>query len=176
MGFRFAIPWRSGNIVASGDGRPSPAPIPQSRALPPKARSYAYRSSAQPQRSGDDPGVVSPLPTRGTQIDETSAPGSARVIDADSFSPGRSFLGHTEDGLNNGRPPNRIDRGTTARNRGKVAVMGTPAGTDGWPYDGNALFIPHQVIPRRPITVTPFQRTIDTGLTVSAPSIGGPVS
>lgn len=175
MGFRFAIPWRSGNIVASGDGRRSPVVTRRGNVGAVKARSYGYRSSAVQPVAGDDPGVNTLPPTRGAQNDYNTVPGSAAIIDADAFSPGRSFMGRTEDSLNTGRPPNRIDRETTARNRGKIGVGAFPGGIAGWPYDGNALFIPHQTIPRRPITVTPFQRTIDTSVTVSAPSIGSPV-
>lgn len=180
MAFRFAIPWRSGNVVTSGDGRRAPVPVRRGNVAPARARSYGYRSTAQQPPSGNDPGVTTPLPRRGAQADTTSSPASTRRIDGDALAPvsagQRSYLAHTEDDLNTGPVPNRIDRGTTARNAGKIGVGAYPAGIAGWPYDGNAMFIPHLVIPRRPITVTPFQRTIDTSVTVSAPAIGGPLS
>lgn len=175
MTFRFSLPGSSTRNVPSGSGRPSPVPQRRQNQGAIKARSYGYRSGAVPMATGDDPGITSPLPLRGQQSDAINDPRSMRVIDSDAFSPGRAFMGRTEDALNTGRPPNRIDRGTTARNAGRIGVGGFPAGIGGWPYDGNAMFIPHQTIPRRPITVTPFQRTIDSGLTVSAAPIGGPI-
>lgn len=176
MGFRISIPGIGNRQVETGNGRPSPEPTVRQNAGAIKARSYGYRSGAAPLARTGTIGSDKPLPRRGSQRDEISVPASVAVVDGDSFSPGRGYMGRTEDALNTGRPPNRIDRGTTARNRGKISVIGSPNGMDGWPYDGNALFIPHQIIPRKPITVTPFQRTIDTGLTVSAPAIGGPIS
>lgn len=104
-----------------------------------------------------------------------SMPPSLAIIDRDSGAPGRSYLGRTEDALNLGPVPAYIDRETTARNAGKIGVGAGPAGIGGWPYDGNALYLPHQRIPRKPITVTDFARTIDTGVRIPAVAIGGPV-
>lgn len=142
-----------------------------------RGRSYGANSTAKPPRV--DPSNAGAarvargrtLPVRGSQHDEISAPASERRIDADAYAPGRAYMGRTEDTLNTGRPPNRIDRGTTARDRGVIGRS-----VNGWPYDGTALFVPHLIIPRRPITVTPFQRTIDTSVTVSTAPIGGPIS
>lgn len=114
-----------------------------------------------------------PLPTAGGFA--TSEPPSWAIIDRDAASPGRSFLGRTADDLDSGPAPNRIDRATQARNAGKITGTGGPDGVAGWPYDGNALFVPHTVIPRTPITVSPFARTIDTGVTIPSLPIGGPV-
>jgi hypothetical protein len=135
-----------------------------------RGRSYGFRTlplALQPDRTLS---VSSkPLPYRGAQADTISDPKSRRQIDSDRApSPGREYLGRTEDALNSGPVPDRIDRKTAASNDGNIGdQMG------GWPYDGNALFIPHQPIPRKPITVTPFSRTIDTGVTVPAIPIGG---
>lgn len=113
--------------------------------------------------------VPHPLPLAGGFV--AVRPGSAVIIDGDSASPGRSFLGRTGDGLDTGPAPDRIDRGTTARNAGTIGM-----GMGGWPFDGNAARIPQVPIPRTPITVTPFARTIDTGVTVPSLPIGGLVS
>lgn len=104
-----------------------------------------------------------------------SRAGSRRPIDGEGTQPGRSYLGRTEDLLNTGPAPDRINRTTPASNAGKIGVGAGPDGISGWPYDGNALFVKHQDIPRKPITVTPFARTIDTGVTVPSPNIGGPI-
>lgn len=118
-----------------------------------------------------------PPPMHTSQDDEISNPKSRLLIDsAVAPSPGRSYLGRTEDSLNTGPVPDRIDRETPAANRGKIGTGAGPSGINGWPYDGNGLFIPHQKIPRKPITVTPFQRTLDTSVTIPAVQIGGPVS
>jgi hypothetical protein len=117
--------------------------------------------------------VPGPLPAAGG-FSVTEAP-SRHVIDGDAASPGRSFLGRTGDDLDSGPAPNRIDRNTPATNAGKITGTGGPDGMAGWPYDGNALFVPHTVIPRTPITVSPFARTIDTGVTIPSLPIGGPV-
>ena len=122
-------------------------------------------------------GVPGPLPVRGGWQSTIAA--SARIIDGDAISPGRGYMGRTEDLLNTGPAPDRINRGTTARNAGNIGASNSgynPQGINGWPYDGNALLIRHVMIPRRPITVTPFSRTIDTGVTIPAQPIGDPVS
>lgn len=118
-------------------------------------------------------GVPGPLPVRGGW--QTTIPASAHIVDGEGLSPGRGYMGRTEDLLNTGPVPDRINRGTTARNAGKVGASNGPQGIDGWPYDGNALMIPHNAIPRTPITVTPFSRTIDTGVTIPSQPIGDPV-
>lgn len=110
---------------------------------------------------------------------EATRPGSAVIIDRDAISPGRSFIGGAQtadNDLNLGPSPNRIDRGTTAREAGKIGVGAGPSGIAGWPYDANAAMIPHIVIPRTPITVSPFARTIDTGVTIPSTAIGDPVT
>lgn len=122
-------------------------------------------------------GVPGPLPTRGGFVNVI--PGSARIIDAEGITPGRAFIGGmqtAQNDLDSGHGPDRIDRETTARDKGKIAVGAGPDGIMGWPYDANAMLIPHVAIPRRPITVTPFARTIDTGVTIPAAPIGDPVS
>jgi hypothetical protein len=117
---------------------------------------------------------VSPLPPAGGYSNSRAA--SRRVIDGEGMQPGRSYLDRTGDQLDMGPAPDRIDRGQRAMNAGIISVNGAPTGMGGWPYDGNALMIPHQAIPRRPITVSPFNRTIDTGVTIPSAPIGDPVS
>lgn len=132
------------------------------------ARSVANRTlpvTLQPTAPDTSP---RPLPVRGGFV--ATRPASARVIDADGTQPGRSYLGRTADDLDSGPVPDRINRDTHAQNAGTIGTF-----MGGWPYDGNALFIGHQMIPRRPITVTAFSRTIDTGVTVPSLPIGGNV-
>ncbi len=141
-------------------------------------RSYGYRSTTvQPNVNvADDASAAVPIPYRGDQVNEYSAPASRRIIDGDDSSPGRSYITRTEDQLNSGPAPNRINRNEHAKNAGIIAAgLGTPDGMSGWPYDGGALYIPHQRIPRTPITVTAFQRTIDTSVTIPTVGIGTPV-
>lgn len=121
------------------------------------------------QQGRDVTAVPHPLPARGGFV--AVVPASAAIIGGESQSPGRSFMGRTEDDLNTGLVPDRIDRGTTARNAGTIGDM-----MNGWPYDGNAVLVPHTRIPRNPITVTAFARTIDTGVTVPSIAIGTPVA
>lgn len=109
------------------------------------------------------------------QPDQISVPASRAVISADSGSPGRSYIAHTEDALNLGPVPSYIDRNAPAANAGKISAE-SGGGMNGWPYDGGGLFVPHQRIPRKPITVVPFSRTIDTGVTVPSLPIGAPLS
>lgn len=139
-------------------------------------RSYGYRSTAQTGAPTRVDTVPKPMPLRGTQPDEISVPASRGIVGGtDAANPGRSFLGRTGDDLDSGPIPNRIERNQQARDAGKIGVGAFPGGIGGWPYDGNALRIPHQIIPRVPITVTAFQRTIDTSVTVPAVAVGGPV-
>jgi hypothetical protein len=136
-------------------------------------RTYgANRLPVPPGPPDRDAGVSpGPLHPRGN-ADVMVRAGSRRIIDRDSGNHGRSFLSRTADELNSGPTPNRIDRGTTARNSGTISH----ANVAGWPYDGNALYIPHQAIPRKPITVSPFVRTIDTSVTIPSIGIGNPIA
>lgn len=134
-------------------------------------RSYAYRSTAETGVPDPETGVRVNPPDRGTQDNEISAPSSkVQVGGTDGPNPGREYIGRTSDDLDTGPRPDRIDRQSQALNAGNIGrQMG------GWPYDGNALYMVHQRIPRKPITVTPFARTIDTGVTVPSVQIGGPI-
>lgn len=118
--------------------------------------------------------VPAPLPPAGGF--RTTVPGSARQIDTnDAHASGRSFLSRTADGLDSGPIPDRINRGTRALNAGKIGTGAGPSGIGGWPYDGNELLVPHTMIPRTPITVSPFVRSIDTSVSIPSIMIGGPV-
>lgn len=139
-------------------------------------RSYGFRTLPLALRPAIVDALRKPLPLHTSQPDEISASASRRLIDTEyAPNPGRSYLGRTEDSLNLGPVPNRIDRETPAANAGKIGVGAGPEGISGWPYDGNALFLRHQAIPRKPITVTTFQRTLDTSVTIPAIPIGTPV-
>jgi hypothetical protein len=142
-------------------------------------RSYGYRSTAQ--TGAPEPPQVVParrILSAGSQPDEISSPASRRIVGGREGpnTNDRGYIAHTEDQLNLGPLPDRINRDAQGRNAGKIGVGAFPGGIAGWPYDGNALRSPHQVIPRKPITVTAFQRSIDTSVTIPAgPGIGGPV-
>lgn len=139
-------------------------------------RSYGFRTLPLQLRPAPVDALKKPLPLAGAQSDAISVPASRAMIDTPiAPSPGRSYIAHTEDSLNLGPVPDRIDRETPAANRGKIGVGAFPGGISGWPYDGNALYVPHQLIPRKPITVTPFARTIDTSATIPTTPIGTPV-
>jgi hypothetical protein len=139
-------------------------------------RSYGFRTLPLALQPAPVDTVSKPLPMHTSQPDEISEPGSRRLIDSEiAPSPGRSYLAHTEDTLNLGPVPDRIDRETPAANRGKIGVGAGPVGIAGWPYDGKSLFIPHQSIPRKPITGAVFSRTIDTSATIPSTPIGSPV-
>ena len=143
-----------------------------------RGRSYGYRSTAE--TGAPEPPQVVParlILSAGTQPDEISAPASRRIVGGREGpnTDDRGYIAHTEDDLNLGPLPNRINRDAQGADRGKIGVGAYPGGIVGWPYDGNALRIPHQVIPRTPITVTAFQRTIDTSVTIpSGPGFGSP--
>jgi hypothetical protein len=141
-----------------------------------RGRTYGY--NAVPAREQPVPPGTSPrqLPPAGGQPDAISERTSRYPAIGEGGSPGRSYLGRTEDALNSGPAPDRIDRAETPKHSGTILPgTGESGGMAGWPYDGNALFIPHQRIPRKPITVTPFQRTIDTSVTVPSIGVGNPV-
>lgn len=123
-----------------------------------------------PEHREGTPVTTVPGPLRASGGWTAVRPASSTIIGGESQSPGRSFMGRTADDLETGTPPDRIDRGTTARNAGKIGNQ-----VSGWPYDGNAVLVPHTRIPRNPITVTAFARTIDTGVTVPSIAIGNPV-
>lgn len=113
--------------------------------------------------------VPAPLPLAGGF--RTTVPASAAQIDTDTAAAaGRSFLGRTGDDLDAGPIPDRINRGSRTLNAGAIGD-----GMSGWPYDGNALLVPHTMIPRTPITVSPFTRSIDTSVSIPSIMIGGPV-
>lgn len=95
---------------------------------------------------------------------------SRRVVR--SHTAGRSYLDDTGiDALNAGEAPDRIDRDIPLANDGLIGNM-----VAGWPYDGNSLPIPHHYVPRRPMTVQPFVRGIDPGVTIPAIYVGEPTS
>lgn len=102
--------------------------------------------------------------------DRPSAPASLRGIGGDSGSDyNRTFIG-IPDTLNDGPVPDYINRDTRALNAGAIGPEAA-----GYPYDSNGDFMPHQVITRKPGNVTPYAKTIDTGVTVPSIGIGTPV-
>lgn len=135
-------------------------------------RSYGFRTLPLTLKPGGlrDYSSAKPLPLRGTQPDEISAKASRiNINDSRTGSPGRSFLGRTEDALNSGPVPSYIPRNAPASNAGNIGRSMF------WPYDGNAIYVPHQIVPRRPISGVQFVRSIDTGVTIPAIPIGAPV-
>lgn len=120
------------------------------------------------------------LHPRGNDYPDVIA-GSRRVIDGAS-APGsrQQFAGDSnERDLNGGPPPRYIRRLTRAQNAGGVwfgsGVGETSRQAIDAQTDGGALYIPHQRIPRVPITVTAFRRTVDNTSTIPARGIGAPV-
>lgn len=110
------------------------------------------------------------------------APQSRRITDTGLIS-GRMSSGGALPGyptsLDTGLPPKRIRRRTQAADRGAVGP-GTNTGITG-PLgfndstNGASMTIPHIRIPRTPITVTAFRRTIDFTSSIPARGIGAPV-
>jgi hypothetical protein len=127
-------------------------------------------------------GVLSrPLPVRGNDTPNT-APSSRRIIDgAAQGRDGKSggSLPSFPTPLDTGLAPTRIRRLTRAADHGAVQ-NGTGTGVSGplgfnFDTDGGSLTIPHTRIPRTPITVTAFRRTIDMTSSIPARGIGAPV-
>lgn len=135
------------------------------------ARSYGYRDLAHYPPNEPDAGAPA-LPLRGGF--SNTRPASRGVIDSRALNSGRDFVVHADE-LETGPIPSAILRQTTARNAGTISAASPRVGMVGWPYDGNFLRIPHQYIPRTPITVTPFVRTFDQSVTIPSIYIGGPV-
>lgn len=143
-----------------------------------------------PQRSEALPGKV---PSRGTPSDGSSSPliGNAAPATAPEsrrltgphqsgkrFSTGGALPGYPTP-LDTGLSPSRIRRLTQAADRGAVAP-GTAQGRTGALgfnalTNGASLTIPHIRIPRTPITVTAFRRTIDTTSGIPARGIASPL-
>lgn len=141
-----------------------------------------------PQMSEAIPGKV---PSRGTPSDGPGpmtgnsypnvAPTSRRIIDRGLIS-GRLSTGGALPGyptpLDTGLPPKRIRRLTRAQDHGAVTA-GTGTGvTGGLGYNitsGSVQTIPHIRIPRTPITVTAFRRTVDTTSGIPAKGIASPL-
>lgn len=167
-------------------------------------RRITFRSSVdRPGRdfqTGNDSGVLSPrsfrapdrdagvlrrpLPVQGNPTPAT-APSSRRLTDEPglpssvSYSAGGALPGFPTP-LDTGLPPSRIRRLTQAKDRGAVAP-GTGVGVTGGlgfnarGSNGSLPTIPHIRIPRTPITVTAFRRTIDTTSSIPSRGIGAPV-
>lgn len=145
----------------------------------PWGRTYAYNALPADQSPRRDPDVLPrPLPTSGNNL-PTSAPSSRAIVDGRSRGGSRSFLGTSAIDLESGPPPVYIRRQTRAMNAGAVQRGTGPGITGGRGYDpktdGGSLFIPHQRIPRKPVTLRPFLRTIDVASTIPARGIGAPV-
>lgn len=126
------------------------------------------------------PGDTMQLPILGNSYPDV-APASRRIIDRSQIS-GRLSAGGALPGyptsLDTGLPPQRIRRRTQAADRGAVGP-GTGTGITGAlgynDQNGSAMTIPHIRIPRTPITVTAFRRTIDFTSSIPARGIGAPV-
>jgi hypothetical protein len=100
------------------------------------------------------------------KISRSRSGGRLRIIG--SADAGRQYLAQTGvPVLQAGPEPDRIDRDFPYMNAGLIGNM-----VSGWPYDGNALRIPHDYVPRKPYTVQPFGRMIDTGVTIPAIYVG----
>jgi hypothetical protein len=114
--------------------------------------------------------TIDGLPSRGN-ADRAVNPSSRLIMDGRSYRQGAEYFNSNERDLNAGPAPTYIRRMTTARNAGYVSPSqcASVAGGTG------SLYIPHQRIPRHPITVSPFRRTVDVSSTIPARGIGAPV-
>lgn len=171
-----------GNSVVIGGRRITLA----SRGADRPGRTVGYRSlpeEASQDRGPDfNTGVMrKPLPTRGNDYPDV-APASRRLT-----GPGQTGKRYSSGGalpgfptaLDTGLPPTRIRRLTQAADRGAVA-NGTGTGVTGAlgynaGSNGGSMTIPHIRIPRTPITVTAFRRTVDLTSSIPARGIGAPV-
>lgn len=127
---------------------------------------------------GLDAKAAATLHPRGNDYPDV-VPASRRVIDRESAGGAREWYTDDIRDLNSGPPPAMIRRNTQAADSGTV-WFGTGPGPSGRQQidagtDPGALYIPHQRIPRTPITVTAFRRTIDSTSTIPARGIGAPV-
>lgn len=118
--------------------------------------------------------TIDGLPSRGN-ADRAVNPSSRFVTDGPSHWQGAEYFMGNERDLNSGPAPAPIRRLTTARNAGYVKPGAGQAGGNGTAGSFGSIYIPHQRIPRHPITVSPFRRTVDTQSTIPARGIGAPV-
>lgn len=115
--------------------------------------------------------TIDGLPSRGN-ADRAVNPGSRAVLPFGvSHQQGAEYFMSNERDLNSGPAPAPIKRLTTQRMSGFIKPnQGT--GTAG---SFGSLYIPHQRIPRYPITVSPFRRTVDYSSTIPARGVGAPL-
>lgn len=126
-------------------------------------------TNALPVTQAPTPPDTAPTAFRGG--DRPSAPASLRVIGGENGPQyTRTFIG-IPDTLNAGPMPDYINRDTRALNAGAIGPDAA-----GYPYDSNREFMPHQTILRKPANVTPYAKTIDTGVTVASIGIGTPLA
>lgn len=148
-------------------------------------RTVGYASLPEEGGGGPDfnAGVLQrPLPDRGNDYPDV-APASRRIIDPAPMvgrdGKGGGSLPSFPTPLDTGLAPTYIRRRTQGADRGAVQP-GTGVGVTGplgfnADTDGGSLTIPHIRIPRTPITVTAFRRTIDFTSSIPARGIGAPV-
>lgn len=149
-------------------------------------RTVAYRGLPESSTRGGGPDVNAGVlrrypPTRGNDYPNV-APSSRRIIDGPSSNrdgkAGGSLPSYPTP-LDTGFAPQYIRRRTRAQDHGAVGP-GTGTGVSGVlgfnaATDGGSLTIPHIRIPRTPITVTAFRRTIDMTSNIPARGIGAPI-
>lgn len=114
--------------------------------------------------------TIDGLPTRGN-ADRAVNPGSRAILGGVSHWQGAEYFNSNERDLNSGPAAAPIKRLTTQRMSGFVK----PNQGQGTAGSFGSLYIPHQRIPRYPITVSPFRRTVDFSSTIPARGIGAPV-
>lgn len=123
-----------------------------------------------------------PTPNRGNDYPDV-APESRRISDSGAMSgrdgKGGGSLPSFPTPLDTGLAPSYIRRRTQAADRGAVGPGTNVRRTGRLGYnadtDGGSLTIPHIRIPRTPITVTAFRRTIDQTSSIPARGIGAPI-
>lgn len=173
-------PERPGNSVTIGGKRITLA----SKGADRPGRTVGYRGLPEAGGGPDFNAGVLRKPTRDRGNDYPDvAPASRRISDAGPMvgrdGKGGGSLPSFPTPLDLGLAPTYIRRHTQAADRGVVGP-GTNVGPTGIlgfnaATDGGSLTIPHIRIPRTPITVTAFRRTIDTTSSIPARGIGAPV-
>lgn len=141
------------------------------------------RNSSQTVTAQDDEPPISDGTIRGNY--NLATPDDTRGLSYASEVNGQRLQDVYSGGLHTGEAPGRIPHFWNDRRSGKLGrgVTGNPVGDDSLTLDitgtpggglGDALFIPHQVVPRGMVMARAHLRTIDDGATVPAVYVSDP--
>ena len=116
------------------------------------------------------------IPNTQTVVSEGSAwpENRALPIVPSTQAAAREFIFDTRAELQAQPAPGRILRQLFARVFGYTSASAEPVGGNGFPYNGDWAYIPHQVIPRKPYGPSPYLRTWDNNAPISAVYAGNP--